>query len=344
MPEHPSVSVNIVVRNGARYIRHCLDAVRAQTYAGISAVVLDNASTDGTPDIVAREYPECRLIRHSENVGMWPGQELLLAVTRSTYVLSLSVDVVLAPDFVRHAVAACTGDPAVGAVQGKLYQYDIDDLYRDGPSSLRHGRIDTCGFAMTRARKVLNIRHGESDDAWTSAPHELFGVEGAVPFFRRSALEDCRIGGRIWDPDFFWYGDDLDLAWRMHVFGHRQVFVPDAIAWHDRSTTKGVASDIAGHLSRIAVRRRIPLTKRRLDWSNVRFTIIKNDYIMNILRDLPWILGREIATFAYTVFFEPRAFAEAGRFVRMLPRMLRRRRLVMQRAVIGTSEFHRWFI
>jgi len=340
---HPLVSIQIVVRNGRRFLRHCLDAVRTQTYPAIEVIVLDNASDDGTADIVATDYPEFYLIRGTQNLGMWPGQELLLTHTHGEYVLALSIDIVLDPHFIARAVAACRRDASIAAVQGKTYQYDIAALEREPESALRRDIIDTCGFGMTRARKVLNVGHGQQDGPRYAHTHAIFGVEGAAPFFRRSALEQCRINGLLTDPDYFWYGDDLDLAWRMTLFGHRQVFVPDVVAWHDRSTTKGTAGGLWSHLGRLHIRHAIPLFKRRLDWSNVRFTIIKNDYIMNLLRDAPWLVAREIATFCYALVFEPGTLLEARRFFALLPRMIRRRREIMRRAVLTPPAMHQWF-
>jgi GT2 family glycosyltransferase len=318
--DEPLVSVQVVVRNGEHFLRACLHAVRAQTYHNLEVVVLDNDSTDATAHIVQSEYPEFRLIRSEKNLGMWPGHESLLPQTRGPYVLGLSVDVVLDAQFIERCVAACERDASIAAVQGKTYQ--LPDT----------NRIDTCGFSLTRGRTVVNIGHGELDGPAYTRTRIILGVEGAAPFFRRSALEDCAIEGHIWDPDYFWYGDDFDLAWRMTLLGHRQIFLPDAHAWHDRSTTKGTAhTPIIGQLRRLHARRAIPLFKRRLDWSNTRFTIIKNDSIIDILRDAPWILARELMILGYTILFEPGVLREYGRFFRLLPRMLRRRRLIMRR-------------
>jgi len=131
----------------------------------------------------------------------------------------------------------------------------------------------------------------------------------------------------------------------MNIFGWKQLFVPTAIAWHDRSTTKGTAqTPILGQLGRLASRRSIPIKKRRLDWSNVRFTIIKNDYIINTLKDVPWIIAREITTLGYWILFEPAMFIEIGRFFKLLPKMLHRRKLVMSLARVTPTKVHRWFI
>ncbi len=336
---YPLVTIQLVVWNGERYIRDCLRAVKAQTYPNLEVVILDNHSDDRTASIVATEYPNYRLIRSDHNRGMWPGHEYLLPQTSGKYILALSVDVIIDTHFIEQCVAACEREPAVAAVQGKIYQ--IPD----------RARIDTCGFAMTRSRKVVNSGHGMLDGTAYANQHDIFGVEGAVPFFRRNALEDCRLPaqagdqGSIWDPDYFWYGDDLDLAWRMTLFGHRQIFLPSAIAWHDRATTKGAASvPILGQLKRLALRRAILLKKRRLDWINTRFTIIKNDAIMNILKDLPWIFLREVGVCGYAILFEPGIFVALGRFVRLLSRMLRRRREVLSRARITPQQMRTWFI
>lgn len=341
----PLVSIQLVVRNGTRYLRHCLDAVKAQTYQDLEVIVLDNASDDGTPDIVASDYPAFRLIRHDHNLGTWPGQEYVLSQSTGKYIIALSVDVMMDPDFVTNAVRHCEQDPTIAGLQAKVYQYRFDDLKAENWQLHIPKVIDTCGFTLTRSRRVVNIGHGQPDGPTHAQVHNIFGVEGAVPFFRRSALEDSRIDGTLIDPDYFWYGDDLDLVWRMTLLGHRQIFAPDVIAWHDRSTTKGTAATpVIGQLSRLVVRHAIPLKKRRLDWSNVRFTIIKNEYILNFLRDLPYIVVREIATLGYTILFEPRALWEAGRFLRLLPTMLRRRRRVMARAQVPARVIHDFFI
>ncbi len=167
--------------------------------------------------------------------------------------------------------------------------------------------------------------------------------------FRRSALEASRIDGWLVDPLYrvgsIGYGDDLDVAWRMRLFGFRQVYVSTAIGWHDRSTTKGMAvTPIIGQIKRLAERRAIPLAKRRLDWANVRCTIIKNDAIINILKDLPYIVVREIAVLGYMVLFEPAVLWELGRFLRLVPVMIRRRREIIRRTRTPAALLHRFFV
>jgi GT2 family glycosyltransferase len=188
----------------------------------------------------------------------------------------------------------------------------------------------------------VNIGHGEEDKEQYDNLGEIFAVEGAVPVFRKEALLSCKIMGEIADHDFFWYGDDLDLAWRMRLFGWKQVFAPNVIAWHDRQTTKTLKKSWLDYLMRVPIRRQIPIRKRRLDWRNLRWTLVKNDYIINILKDLPWIVSREIAVLGYTILFEPEVLKEIPAFFRYLPNMFRKRKEIMKKAVLSPKEIRKW--
>ena len=275
------VSINLVVRNGEKYIRHCLDAINNQTYPGefLQLNILDNGSTDNTHEVINNfnfKVSNFKLIEIDNNLGMWPGQEELLKHSEGKYVLAMAVDVLLDKNFIANAVKRMESDGSVGALEAKIYRYEILN-----GNIQKTNYIDTCGFQMFKSRRVINIGHGQEDrDQFGKKYEEIFGVEGAAPFFRRDALEDCRIKGELIDKDFFWYGDDLDLAWRMRLFGWKEVFDPQVVAWHDRQTTKTLKKSFADF---VRLRRAIPIKKRGLDWRNTRWTIIKNDYIINIL-------------------------------------------------------------
>jgi GT2 family glycosyltransferase len=333
----------MAVHNGAPWLKDVLDSIVAQSYPpdAIEIRIIDNASTDSSAHLIRTILSPLRLslISSDENIGFWSAMEKLIAGSDAPYVICLT-DVVLHPDFIAQAVTAMETDPAIGAIQGKIYeQHRADD-----DSWVRTDRIDALGFRLGRSRRVTILGHGERDTGQFNQPIDIVAVEGAVPVFRRRAIDDCRIDGHFADTDFrigsISYGDDVDMGWRMTLFGWRQVMIPTAIGWHDRSTTKGTAKiPVIGHLERLSRRKALPIAKRRADWSNVRFSIIKNDYIINILRDLPHILVREAAVLCYTLMFEPAVFAEAIRFIRLAPKMFRRRRQVIARAVASPSTF-----
>lgn len=342
----PLVTINLVVYNGEKYLRHVLDSVLVQTYPHelIEFNIFDNNSSDKTKEIAISYKPQAisfakfSIIESRENLGTWPGQEKALESSRGKYIVALSVDIILDKDFVKNAVAVLDSDEKIGALQPKLYQWSLTTDY----SPLLTSVIDTVGFQIFKSRKITNIGHGEEDGGQFNEQKEVFAVEGATPVYRRTALETCRIDGHFIDHNYFWYGDDLDLPWRMRLFGWREIYAPAVVAWHDRSTTKGVSHNWLDYFRRIKERRKIPDKKRRLDWSNVRFTIIKNDYIINILKDLPRIVAREIAVLGYTLIFEPAVLLEVGRFFRLLPKMLKQRVQVIKMAKATPREMRRW--
>lgn len=355
---NPLVTINIVVLNGEKYIRHCLEAVKKQLYSNIEINVLDNGSKDKTKEIV-REFFEnenclpvgdlpkgeklkiknSQLIESSYNYGMWGGQEKALEYSHGKYIMSLSSDVLLEPEAIGEAVRILETDKKIGAVELKIYQFSLL-----GNAVIKTNIIDTCGFSIFRSRRVINIGHGQEDKGENefNTEHEVFAVEGAAPIFRRTAFEDCRVMGDIMDHDMWWYGDDVDLGWRMRLFGWKHVFDPKAIAYHDRKTTNTTASGWHSYIWRIADRRKIPILKRRLDWRNMRLTLIKNDYGKNILRDMLPFVWREFMVFGYTLLVEPKVFAEYPKFFRLLPRMLKKRKEIMKKAVAGPDEIHKW--
>ena len=350
----PRVSINLVVMNGENFIRHSLRSVKEQSYPQnlIEINILDNGSTDKTREIIQEELEienwklkigGFSLIENPTNIGFWAGQEKLFGRSGGEIIIAMT-DVILEPNFIKNAALALEKNLRMGAIQAKIYQME---LYNK-TSPVFTNIIDTAGFAIFKSRRVINLGQGEEDRGQFNDQQEVFAVEGAVPIFRKTSLEDCKIEGKIIDPDYragsLGYGDDLDLAWRMRLFGWRQVLAPDVIAYHDRSTTKDTAGNWLDYLKRVGRRKQIPILKRRLDWRNVRFTIIKNDYIINILRALPKILARETAILFYSLLFEPAVLLEIPALLKCLPNMLRKRRVIMQRAKTGSAEMRKWFL
>ena len=372
------VTINLVVLNGEKYIRHCLDAVLAQTYPreNMEINILDNNSTDGTKKVIRDleirildlGFAKFFLLESKKNLGVWPGQEELLKYTNGKYIVTLCVDVLIDKDFVKNSVEAMEKDEKIGALQPKIYKFDHPKVEPRNIFEVRPQKtttIDTAGFKIFRSRRIINIGHGlsfaeasESKEFNFDKQQEIFAVEGAVPVFRKKALESCRINKsseveprniseirpqtEIVDHNYFWYGDDLDLTWRMRLFGWKQVFAPNVVAWHARQTTKSVKKSWSDYITRVPVRKQIPIKKRRLDWRNTRWTLVKNDYMINILRDLPWIISREIAVLGYAVLFEPGVLKEIQTFFKYLPEMIQKRKEIMRRTVATPKEIRRW--
>ncbi len=331
MEQQPLVSINLVVKNGELYLRQCLESVRAQTYGNAEVTIFDNCSTDRTREIAKREFPEFRLVENERNYGFGAGQNKCLVLTKGIYVLGLCADVVLDKNFVKNAVRAMEANPDAGALQAKVYQL------KDGkPTDV----IDTTGFEIFKSRRLINRGHGEKDRGQYETAGEVFSYEGAVPFWRREALESSKVFGEAHDEEYFWYADDIDLGWRMRLFGWKSLYAPEAVAWHDRQTTKRLSGS---RLDFIRQRTTVPARKRRLDWQNFHFTLIKNDFFVSWLKNFRRFFAREAMLAGYMALFEPFIFKSLSRMARLLPGMLKKRRYIMKRRKASREDMEQWF-
>src|SRR5499427_2246998 len=120
MAHNDLVSVTIVTYNSGRFIKRCLESVLAQRYPHKEIVIVDNASTDGTTDILEQFEDRCRVYYNSENIGFAAAQNQAIGLSGGEWVLTLNPDVLLLPNFIHALVDAGQFDPKIGTVCGKL--------------------------------------------------------------------------------------------------------------------------------------------------------------------------------------------------------------------------------
>jgi len=305
----PKVSVCIVTYNSAQDIEDCLHAVQRQSFPLASIVVVDNASTDGTREVLARCGDGIRLILNERNNGFAGGQNQAIAASApSDYVLVLNPDVSLDPDYIAEIVAFMERDPRIGSATGMLVRADRPDT------------MDSAGLVLRQDRNAADLAAGEPTANWTS-PREIFGVSGAAAVYRRAMIEDVADGGQFFDEDFFAYKEDVDVAWRARHLGWTAVYVPSARAVHRRGWKPGG-------------RRSVPIFVRRHSYQNRFFTLIKNEPAgPHLFLLLPRLLLIEAAKLCYILLFEPGLLACWPRILKLLPAMLGKRRRLLKRAV-----------
>src|SRR3989344_2993828 len=235
----PLVTINLVVLNGKKYVRHCLKAVQEQTYRNLEINIFDNSSTDGTKEIVREEFPQFNLIESTKNLGTWPGQEKAIESSRGKYIVALSVDVLMHPTAIEKAVEILEKDEKIGALQAKIYQYNISEFNQ---GSTRHflqkvpGRtfpkiIDTLGFQIFRSRRITNLGHGEEDHGQHDQEKEIFAVEGAAPIFKkRLDWRNKRLARIKNDYCQNMFSDFLPIGWReIRELGYIILFEPTVL-------------------------------------------------------------------------------------------------------------------
>lgn len=329
---NPLVSINLVVLNGEKYIKNCLNSVLNQNYENIEVIIFDNGSTDKTKEIVKKEFPRFRLIENNKNYYVGSAWNRCIKITNAKYVMGLCVDVIMDKNFIKNAVNIMESHPNAGVLQAKIYR-----LIEEKPSNI----IDTAGFKIFKSRRIINRGHGEIDSGQFDNFEEIFSYEGAAPFWRRQALEESAIFDQYHDEDFTWYADDVDLGWRLRLFGWKSYFAPNVIAYHVRSTTKRLSD---GYLDFIKMRKTLPAKKKMLDWRNLHLTFIKNDFTISAFKDFFPYFKREIMLFIYIIFFEPYTLFAIPQILIMLPKTIKKRCYIMKNKKATRQEMEKWFV
>ncbi len=280
-----SVSIVIVNYNTKAYLKACLDSIRLQSFRDFEVIVVDNASTDGSVDMVRIEYTEALLIRNSKNELYCKGMNEGIKKCQGEFILGLNTDVVLEKNFLEEGLKGFQIGNRIGMVSGKILRMD-------------KRTIDSTGLFLGKNRKPVERGYGQRDRGQYNRPGCVFGVNGAVGFYRRACLEDISKDGQYFDEDFGMYYEDLDLCWRAQKKGWLVYYNPWAVAYHVRGGTAIINKGKGRPGLNLAYLRE---DLKRLYIINRYRCMMKNDSLAGILINLPFILWYEVKIWSYFV-------------------------------------------
>ncbi len=235
-PGSPLVSAIVVNYNTRNLLADCLRAFYACSDVPAEAVVVDNASTDGSVEMVAREFPEAKVIRQRSNMGFGRANNAGLQVAEGRFILLLNPDVTAMPGCVGRLADFLLVRPDAGAVGPRLQRPDglLDDTARRGfPSpAASFFHFTGLGKVFPRSEKLNRYAMGHLP---ATDMHEIDAGTAACLMVRRAAID--RVG--FFDPDYFLYGEDLDLCYRLKSGGWKVFYLPTARAVHARGVASG---------------------------------------------------------------------------------------------------------
>jgi GT2 family glycosyltransferase len=318
------VCVSIVTYNSERYIRRCLEGIFEQEGVATEVVVVDNASSDGTRAILRRYRNRIRAIYNDRNLGFAEAQNQAIRSSHADWVLTLNPDVLLLPHFIRTLWEAGRADPSAGSVCGKLLSTG------PGFQPLEEQRLDSTGIFFTPAMRHFDRGWHEPDGPAFDSLEYVFGASAAAALYRREMIDDVAVEGSFFDPAFFAYREDADVAWRAVLQGWRCLYVPAAASYHVRSVVPGNRRSIPAVINMHSVKNRFLMRIK-----NVSPGLYRRYWLPMTLRDLLVIGGAVLA--------EPRSLPAFWHLARSLPQALRARRVIMSRRKVDDATLAEWF-
>lgn len=324
MAHNDFVSVTIVTYNSGRFIKRCLESVLAQKYLSKEVIVVDNASTDGTVDILEQFEDRCQIVYNDENVGFAAAQNQAIALAAGDWILTLNPDVLLLPGFIQALVNAGHIHSRIGSVCGKLLTIRASFDIPDKPL------VDSTGIYFTPMLRHLDRGSQQVDNGHFLKYEYVFGATAAAALYRREMIEHVSMAGEFFDPDFFVYREDADVAWRAQLLGWRCIYTPHARGYH--------------------VRKVLPGNRRALP-PIINMHSVKNRFLMrikNMTGDLYWrnfvsITVRDALVIGCCVLREHTSLKAFWYLARNWKRIWLKRQAIMERRRVNDQYMASWF-
>lgn len=228
--KEPLVEIIVLNTNGKAHIFDCLDSLEKTNYKNLKVSVVDQKSTDGSPEKIETEYKWVNLIRNKENNGFVGGNNQILKKSKAKYCIMLNDDTTQDPNWISELVKIAEKDEKIAALQPKVRSLRDKKMFEYAGAG--GGHIDRYGYSLCRGRVYFDVEkdNGQYDDL-----AKIFWCCGVAMMLRMSVLN--KIG--YLDEDYFIYFEEVDLAWRMNLSGYKQVYVPSSVIYHLGSATMG---------------------------------------------------------------------------------------------------------
>jgi GT2 family glycosyltransferase len=212
----PRVAAVVLTYNRWDLIRTCLPTVLAQDWPDLDVLVVDNGSSDGTPEKLAAAFPRVRVLALPKNLGFAGANNAgAAACPAADYVALISNDVELPPEFIRRLAEALEGSPRAGVAGPR-----VDNLNLDMAQFPKNGTMSVVGTL------VPNV---------FPDPSQAFGAAGCSLMYKRAL-------GLPFDADYGFFHEDVYLAWRARLLGYTVLYVHDVRVRHLGGATLGAIS------------------------------------------------------------------------------------------------------
>lgn len=217
-------AVVILNWNTKDYLRKFLPALLESCWGrDAEVIVADSASTDGSREVMATEFPQVRLIPLDDNYGFTGGYNRALAQVDAEYFVLINSDIEVTPGWLSPLEDWMDSHPECGACGPKLHSWQQRDHFEYAGAA--GGYVDRFGFPFCRGRVLKRL---EKDEGQYDSPADVLWVSGACLMTRSMLWRE--LGGL--DDRFFAHMEEIDYCWRLNLRGYSVTVVPESTVFH----------------------------------------------------------------------------------------------------------------
>jgi hypothetical protein len=258
--------------NGIKYIEACLESIYGGTVKDLEVIVVDNASTDGSMELVRDKFPRVKLIVNKENTGFSHAVNQGIRDSKTTYVILLNNDTRAELDFVHQLEKIMDNDKSERIFSASAKMVSLHDK----------DKIDDAGDYYCALGWPFAKGKGKSPDKYNNDCNIFASCAGAA-IYRRKLLEEGSVG--LFDEEHFAYFEDIDIGHRAMILGYKNKFASNAVVYHAGSASSGS---------------RYNSFKTKLASRNSIYIIYKNMPVWQIIINLPFLI---VGFFVKILFF-----------------------------------------
>ena len=291
----PLVSVVIPHWNGVEVLSECLESLSETKYPNMEIIVVDNASTDGSPDWVSLNFPQVKLIENDQNYGYAGGCNRGAKTAEGEYLVFLNNDTIQDHHWLADLVDFMNLNSNVAAVQPKIL--DFFERTKFDYAGGAGGWLDILGFPFARGRVFLEQ---ERDNGQYDKMRPIFWASGTAIMVRKSDFETA--GG--FDEIFFAHQEEIDLCWKFHLMGKEIWAIPNSTIYHKNAVTLPMFTRMKQYLNHrnsylmVLSNYSLPITlylapiRFALELVAVLYAIVRLDlnHLLGIIQAQLWIL------------------------------------------------------
>lgn len=310
-------SIIIPSLNGAKLLPTCLDsliiAIKNCPQSKFEIILVDNASTDNSLILAKKIYSQIKIIKNPKNFGFAKAVNQGILLAKHPWVVPCNNDLRLDKNWfklISAHVRARRDSPKIATFFGTVLNKTGD-------------KVESTGLNFDYSGKCTNINNGKKFENWLfkiGTSHRIWGANASLVVYKKDII--TKIG--LFDPDFFAYEEDVDLALRLHNSGFQTLWVPDALSYH----LGGATSSKMGNF------------RNRMDAKNWIYLIIKNYSLKQIWQNLPGLIEQRLRNLSGLLkntpflLWLPTVISVYGQVIIKLPTMLKKRKQIKKLKII----------